>query len=239
MSTTILDRPPAVAAHRTAVRRAVRDIVPIAAAAVPFGTVVGVTLGHAGLVGLPALSATALVYAGSAQLAALSTLIAGGAPLGAVLAGLIVNARLVLYSASHGERFRDGHPAWFRWLAPLTTVDQTFALAAQAHDLAGRAFRRYWVTIGLVLGAIWLSAVALGMQLGQVLPEASPMAVAVPATMMSLLVPHLGDSRRRRVAVTAAVVGIAGRGLPSGLGIVVAIVVALAVAGPDTPKETP
>lgn len=220
------------------VQRGARDILPLAAAAVPFGMVVGVTLGHAGLDGVPALAATALVYAGSAQLATMTILIAGGGPLGAVLAGAIVNARLVLYSASHGDRFRD-HPAWFRWLAPLTTVDQTFALAAAARDLGGAAFRRYWVTIGLVLGAVWTAAVATGLHLGAVLPESSPMEVAAPATMVSLLVPHLGDARMRRVALTAAAVAVAGRALPSGFGIVAAICVGLAVAGRSSEQAQP
>lgn len=227
-----LERPTALP-----VARATRDILPIAAAVVPFGMVVGVTLDHAGLTGLPALAGTALLYAGSAQLATLTILIAGGGPLGAVLAGVIVNSRMVLYSASHGARFRADHPAWFRWVAPLTTVDQTFALAAQARDLTGAAFRRYWVTIGMVLGAIWLAAVTAGMSLGSVLPEVSPMDVAAPATMVSLLAPHLGDRRMRRVVVTAAVVGVAGRVLPAGLGIVAAIVVALVAAGPSHTED--
>ena len=233
MSTTTVLAPPRAPARPDRVgRRAVRDILPIAAAVVPFGTVVGVTLDAAGLTGVPALVATGLVYAGSAQLAALTILIAGGGPLGAVLAGAIVNARMLLYSASHGDRFRHGQPAWFRWVAPILTVDQTFALGEGARDLAPAEFRRYWTTIGLVLGAVWLAAVALGMQLGAVLPASSPMAVAVPATMVSLLVPHLGQPRMRRAALVGVVVGLLAQGLPSGLGIVVAIAAGLAAAGP-------
>lgn len=212
-------------------RRAVRDILPLAAAVVPFGTVVGVALDQAGLTGLPALAGTALVYAGSAQLAALSVLTTGGGLVGAVLAGAIVNTRMLLYSAGLSARFR-GHPAWFRWLAPMTMIDHTFLLATEVQGLGRRAFRHYWVTIGLVLGAVWLSAVAVGMGLGSVLPERNPMEVAAPATMVALLMPHLTDRRMRRVAAVAALLGGAGRVLPGGVGIVVAIVVALVAAGP-------
>lgn len=218
--------------------RAARDILPLAAAVVPFGTVVGVTLDDAGLTGLPALTGTALLYAGSAQLATLSVLIAGGGPLGAVLAGAIVNSRMLLYSAGLSPRFKD-QPAWFRWIAPLTTVDQTFALATQASGLDRRAFRQYWLTLGAVLGAIWLTAVSVGMSVGSALPDHSPMEVAAPATMVSLLVPHLGDRRMRRVVLTAAAVAVAGRLLPDGVGIVAAIAVGLVAAGPDTGKVTP
>ncbi len=211
--------------------RAIRDILPLAMAVVPFGTVVGVTLNTAGLTGPLALVGTAVVYAGSAQLAALSVLTTGGGLLGAVLAGAIVNSRMLLYSAGLSTRFRD-QPVWFRWLAPMTMIDQTFVLATEARDLDRRSFRHYWFTMGLVLGVVWLSAVAVGMGLGSALPEHSPMEVAAPATMIALLVPHLVDRRMRRVAVVAAALAIVGRFLPGGVGIVIAIVVALAAAGP-------
>lgn len=217
---------------RSPVTRAVRDILPLAAATAPFGAVVGVTLDQAGLVGVPALAGTAVLYAGSAQLATLSTMTAGGGVVGAVLAGAVVNSRLLLYSASHGPRFRDGQPSWFRWLAPLTTVDQTFALAAAASDLRGTGFRRYWTTMGLVLGAAWLGAVAVGMQLGNVVPAHGPLGVAAPATLVALLVPHLADRRKRRAAVAAGLAALAAGALPGGLGIAVAVVAGLLVAGP-------
>lgn len=219
-------------APRHVARRAARDILPLAAAVVPFGTVVGVTLEHAGLTGPAALTGTALLYAGSAQLATLSVLIAGGGPLGAVLAGAIVNSRMLLYSAGLSGRFRH-QPTWFRWLAPLTTVEQTFALATEVDGLDQHGFRQYWVTIGAVLGGIWLAAVSVGMSLGSVLPDHNPMEVAAPATMVALLMPHVADRRMRRVALVAAVIAVAGRLLPGGTGLVVAIVIGLVVAGPS------
>ena len=212
------------------IRRAVRDILPIAFAGAPVGSVVGGTLAQSGLTGAPALAGTVLVYAGSAQLATLSVMIGGGAPLGAIAAGVLVNARLLLYSAGLSKRFSD-QPRWFRWIGPLTTVDQTFALATAAEDLDTDGFRRYWITIGTVLALVWLTAVTLGLGLGSLLPEQSPLAVAAPATMIALLVPHLGNSRMRRVALGAATVAAATRVLPSGIGIIAAIGVALAAGG--------
>lgn len=211
--------------------RATRDILPLALSVVPFGAVVGVALDKAGDAGIGALVATVLLYAGSAQLATLSVLAAGGGVLGAVLAGAIVNARLLLYSAAHGHRFRTGQPTWFRWVGPLTTVDQTFALASAAPDLVGRAFRRYWGVMGTVLGTVWITAVVLGTRLGDVLAGPSPLDMAAPATLVALLVPHLGDPRLRRVAAVAGVTALVGAGLPSGLGLAAAVLAGLVVAG--------
>lgn len=215
------------------VSRGAIDVMPLALSVVPFGVVVGLALDHAGLVGVPALVGTALLYAGSAQLATLSVITAGGGVVGAVIAGAVINARLLLYSASHGHRFRHDQPTWFRWVAPLTTVDQTFALGAAAGHLHGAAFRRYWTTIGLVLGTVWLAAVALGMSVsGGLSAGPSPMDVAAPATMVSLLVPYLPDRRLRRVALVAALAAMVGQALPSGLGVAGAIFAGLVVAGP-------
>lgn len=58
------------------------------------------------------------------------------------------------------------------------------------------------------------------------------MDVAAPATMVSLLVPHLADRRLRRVVLVAALAALVGHALPSGLGVAGAIFAGLAVAGP-------
>lgn len=215
------------------VHRAIRDILPIGAAVVPFGAVVGVTLDQVGLTGFPALLATGLLYAGSAQLATLSVLLGGGGLLAAVVAGAVVNSRMLLYSASLSPNFR-GHPSWFRWFGPLTTVDQTYALVGTVDDLPPAGFRRYWLALGATLMVFWVGATGLGVSLGSVVPTNSPMEVAAPATLVALLVPHLRDGRLRRAAATAAVVSALGVLLPSGVGIVLAITVALVVAGPTT-----
>lgn len=233
MSASLATRP--VDATTAPVRRAVRVMLPVAVAVIPFGTVVGVTMAQTDVATVPALAATALVYAGSAQLAAVSAVLAGSGVVGAVVAGLIVNARLVLYSATFGQRFRDGQPIWFRWLGPLTTVDQSFAVAAAAPDLEGAAFRRFWVTCGVLLGGLWLVAVGAGMALGDALTPDSPLQVAGPAILVALLVPHLRTARLRRVAIAASAVGTAALVVPSGVAIVLAIVAGLAAAGP-TPE---
>lgn len=214
--------------------RGVRDILPLAVAVVPFGTVVGVAMTETGLTGLPALVGTAAVLAGAAQLAALTVLSTGGGLVAAVLAGVFVNARMLLYSAGMSARFAE-QPRWFRWLGPQTMIDQTFLIATEARDLDPRAFRRYWATIGGVIASLWLCAVWAGMMLGSTLPAHSPLEIAAPAVMVALLIPSLTDQRRRRVALVAAAISGSGGLLPGGTAIVVAIVAALLVAGPSAP----
>lgn len=72
--------------------QALHDMTPIVVSILPFGMLVGVSIGRLGLAPVAALLDTFLIYSGSAQLAATSLLEAGGslaAVLTAVLSGLV------------------------------------------------------------------------------------------------------------------------------------------------------
>ncbi|MFA9432542.1 AzlC family ABC transporter permease [Egicoccus sp. AB-alg2] len=216
--------------------RAARDILPVALAVLPFATVLGVALGALAVPAGPALVASGLVYAGSAQLAAMTALDEGVVLLGAVGVATLINARLLLYGAAMAGRFA-GQPTWFRWLGPLVLVDQTYATASAGAPDEPSSFRRYWLTAGAVLGVIYLTGIGLGMGLGAVVPPHPALGMAVPCTFLALLAPKFTDPRARRVALVAAGVAVAGRALPAGLGIVLAIMVGVAAA-PRHEKET-
>ena len=94
----------------------------------PFGLFLGVTLSAYGEHPLAVLAGAALVYGGSAQLATSTVLHAGAGLLAAVLAGVVVSARMLLYGAALADRFAD-QPRWFRWLGPATLLDQTYLSA--------------------------------------------------------------------------------------------------------------
>ena len=101
------------------------------------------------------------VYGGSAQLTTVTLLSQGSTLLLAVLSGVVVNLRLLLYSAALGERFA-GQPILFRWLAPHLMIDQTFLMAQGRAELTGRVFRRYWLWLGALVLVVWCSSVAAG-----------------------------------------------------------------------------
>src|SRR5688500_9535548 len=108
---------------------ALRDIAPLLVGLVPFAMILGVTMSDAGIhvgVGVPG---SFVLYAGSAQLAALA-LMQSGAGLGTILLSVvIVNARMLLYGASLEPRFRN-QPRWFRWIGPHFMVDQSYVVAS-------------------------------------------------------------------------------------------------------------
>jgi predicted branched-subunit amino acid permease len=218
-------------AARSIDRQAVRDLLPVVVGLVPFAVVIGVTI--AGSPAVPAwagLVATPLLYAGSAQLAALSLLDGGSGVVTVLLTVAVVNGRLSIYGAALEPRFRC-QPAWFRWLAPHTLVDQTYALATARPDLDDPArFRRYWLTAGVVLGLAWTGVIALAAMAGPEIPTDSPLTFAAPAVFVGLVVPRLRARVARRPALIAATVALLASPLPSGLGVLLAATAGMAPA---------
>ena len=112
-----------------AARQGVLDMVPLFAAYVPFALVIGSAVADHGSV-VAGWAGSWLIFGGSAHLAAIRTLDQAGAVV-AVLTALMVNARLVIYSASLARRWRD-QPRWFRTVGAALVIDPTWA-AAERH----------------------------------------------------------------------------------------------------------
>jgi predicted branched-subunit amino acid permease len=219
-------------AARTIVDRdAVRDIGPMLLSVLPFAAIIGVTIGQARTVPVWAgLLAAPVLYAGSAQLAAITLLESGAALTTVVLSAAIINARLGLYGMLVEPRFR-GQPTWFRWLAPHFLVDQTYVIVVARDDLHDPArFRRYWLTAGLILGAGWTIGMGAAIHLGPVVSADSPLSFTATAVFVGLLVPQLRTRVARRPAAIAGAVTLIAAPLPNGLGLLVGIAAGVAPA---------
>ncbi|MDX1622053.1 MAG: AzlC family ABC transporter permease [Nitriliruptorales bacterium] len=204
-------------------RDALRDILPVTVSVVPFALIIGVTIARAGsLANWIGLFSGFGYYSGSAQLASV-TLVAAGSTIPLVVGTTaIINARLLMYGAALQPHFQH-QPAWFRWLGPHYLVDQTYALATARPELGDdpERFRRYWVSMGAVLGGGWMLAMTTGVLAGPVLPRIEAFDFAVPAVFIGLLVPRLREKAARRPALLAAVAAVIASPLPHGLGLLV------------------
>jgi predicted branched-subunit amino acid permease len=205
-----------------------RDVLPILVGLAPFAVVIGVALSQLQIPHALGVIASGLVYAGSAQLAAMN-LIGNGADVVTILVTVaVINARLLMYGAALEPRFRD-QSRLFRWLAPHFIVDQTYALAfgrpELAHDPA--RFLRYWLTVAGAITAVWLGVISLSLFAGVRMSAESPLMIAAPAIFIGMLVPKLAHRRSLVAAATAAIVSSAGAALPNGLGLLTGIVVGM------------
>jgi predicted branched-subunit amino acid permease len=199
----------------------------LAVAVAPLGLVLGVSA-TALHVGTGAnVAGAGVVFAGTAQLTAMTLISGGGSVLTVLLAVLVVNARFMLYGASLEPLFRD-QPGWFRWAGPHFIVDQTYLAAttrAQTTDLDNPArFRRYWLWLGTFLGLIWIGTVASGALIGPALPELRHLFLAGTAVFLGLLTPLLTSRPAVVGAMTAATVSALTGPVLHGSAVIVATI---------------
>jgi 4-azaleucine resistance transporter AzlC len=213
-----------MAGRRDAILDGTRAAAPVLVGVVPFGLIAGAAAVDVGLTGLQAVGLSVFVFAGASQLAAIE-LLGQDAPIAVVVvAALVINLRMLMYSASIAPHFRDAATRWRAGLAYLLT-DQAYALSITRFD-ADRPVRRRWYYLGCAvpLWGVWQVCTVIGVVLGARVPASLPLDFAVPLTFLALLVPAIDD----RASAAAAAVGgsgaVVGAGLPLNLGLVVGAV---------------
>jgi predicted branched-subunit amino acid permease len=202
-------------------RAGVLAMVPLVIAYAPFALVIGATAADHGDA-VAGWAGSWLIYGGSAHLAAMRTLYEAG-PAMAILTGLLVHARLLVYSAGLARTW-PSQPRWFRFAAAGLIIDPTFA-AAERHASgcpdAGQQ-RRYFVAAGLTLGAGWSAAIAAGALVGSRL-DGIHLEVVVPLCLLALIGEALRSVGTRAVVVVAALVAVFAARLPAGMGLLAAV----------------
>jgi predicted branched-subunit amino acid permease len=174
-------------------RDALRDLRIMAPGVIPFGIFLGLTITVTGTGTFAGLFGSGLVYGGSAQLATVTVLHLGSGLLAAVAAGVVVNARFLLYGAALEPWFH-GHPRWFRLLGAQFVLDQTYLSAVRHPAYRGSAqFRRYWLWLALSLLAVWTAALSAGITLAPLIPDMPHLVLVGTAMFVAMLVPRLID----------------------------------------------
>jgi predicted branched-subunit amino acid permease len=111
-------------------REGARDQISVAMGIAAWGLMTGVAMVQSGLSSLEAVLMTLIVYAGSAQLAAVP-MIAAGAPLWVILAAAFcVNLRFVVFSA-HLRPYLMHLPRWQRLIRGYITGDLSYVFFAR------------------------------------------------------------------------------------------------------------
>ena len=198
----------------------VRAVAPVLVGIVPFGLVAGAAAVRAGLSGLQAVGLSVVVFAGASQLAAVELLGNDASLAVVVVTALVINLRMVMYSASIAPYFREAATRWRAGIAYLLT-DQAYALSVTRFD-ADRPVRRRWYYLGVAtpLWGVWQVCTVLGVVAGARVPESLPLEFAVPLTFLALLVPAVTDRASAVAATVGGIVAVLGAGLPLNLGLI-------------------
>jgi len=209
---------------RAAYLTGVRAALPLAVPPAPFAMALGIVIRESQSVStLAGWASSWIIFAGSAQLAALELLDDGASIAVVVLTIAMINARHIVYSAAFSLRLGQV-PRWFRIIGSYLLIDQVFAVdEMQPPVLSTR--KRMWTFLGAasVFWIVWNSFVVIGMTAGGFLPDDFPVNFIVAVLFASLMVLAI----RNRPGIAAAIVGgfvaIVARDLPSGMNVVIAI----------------
>jgi 4-azaleucine resistance transporter AzlC len=201
-------------------RRGIRLAAPLVPAAAAVGASFGVLARTAHFDVVAAVLMSATTFAGSAQVAAVSVLGAGGGVAAAVVAALLLNARYAPIGISVANGFR-GHVAR-RLAESQLVVDESWALSGGGTPGFDRLVL---LGVGVTLWFAWVGGTAVGALLGQAIGD--PSAFGLDGAFTALFVALLAAQLRDRRHVAAAVVGAAIAALltpfvPPGVPIVAA-----------------
>ena len=219
-----------------------RAMVPWLAGIVPFGLVIGVSAAQADVPALAGWLTGPLIYAGSSQLAAIGMLDGGAAPVVVVASALIINIRLIFYSATMARYWR-GTPRWWRLLAAYPIVDPSVAVGLDGYQRLGRdRGHAHYLGGAVVLWVSWLAAIGAGATVGAGLPAGLHLEFVMPLYLVGQTIPKLAHPAQRRAIFAAAAVALLALWAPLQLGIALAIAVGVTVGltrHPDEPTQSP
>ena len=195
---------------------------PILLSMIPFGLVFGVTAASSDVDLLAAWASSFIVFAGASQIAIVEVLDSGGSVLVAIATAVIINARLVMYSADIG-RYTPALSASRKARVAYLLTDQAYLVTATRLPEPGRAngLFSYYIGAALSLWTVWQVSTTAGMVVGAALPETWELEFAVPLVFLALLVLAVRDRPGVMAAVVGGAVALATVPLPYNLGLLV------------------
>lgn len=187
-------------------RRGVRLGVPFAVVGFVLSLSFGVLATQAGFSPLQAIVASTIVFAGSAQFAALAIVSAGGGIPAALAAGAMMNSRFLAMGIALAPSLTGGPLR--RALTGQAVVDSSWVLASRGDGTFDR---------GLLLGSTapqyltWVLGSVVGAFAGDVIgdPGRFGLDAIFPTFFLGLLITEMADPRRRVAALLGAGVALA------------------------------
>jgi 4-azaleucine resistance transporter AzlC len=181
-----------------------------------------------------------LVLAGASEFLFIGIVAAGGNPLAAALAGLLVNARHLPYGLALPDMTGPDVTGrgWRRLLGSHVMNDESVVFALAQDDLP-RKRAAYWAC-GLGVLLCWPAGAVLGALIGGTIKNTGAFGLDAmfPAVILALIMPALRDRVRLRAALAGAVIALAAAPfLPAGLPVLLALGGLAGLLRPRRPRD--
>lgn len=209
---------------RERLREGIRAGVPLAVAALVLSFSFGV-LARPVMGSVAPIVMSVILFAGSAQFAALAVLQGDGGAFAAILAGVLLNLRFAPMGIALAPSMRGGW--WRRALTGQAVVDASWAIANRG---GGRFDPLVMLGATLPQYPMWVLGTVLGVLLGGLVgdPLTLGLDAIFPAFFLALLVPELRDRRGIATALIGAGIALALVPVaPAGVPIIAASAAAL------------
>lgn len=218
--------------RKSAYKRGVLDGAPFFFLAVPFAMLFGVVATEAGFDVAQVMGFSVVVIAGAAQFTAVQ-LMTEQTPIWLVLAAsLAVNLRMAMYSASLQPHLGKAR-LWQRMLVSYVNLDQSYAQSMlkfeDEPDMPLQDKFLYFMGTVTIIWPAWYAFTLVGALVGNTIPAFIPLDFVMPAMFLSMAAPMLRSFAHLGAAVASIIVALIFSFLPSGAGLLLAAIVAMAV----------
>lgn len=186
--------------------RGMLDTLPLSLAVIPWGILTGALAIKTGMTPLQGQLMSLLVFAGAAQLSAM-TLLAGSASLGAIYGStFVISARHLLYSVTFREHVLELPLRW-RLAIAFVLTDEMFAVSQDHVHRTGQFSAIYALVSGFTFYLVWNIATLVGIVLGDSLQNLESLGLdfVIIAIFISMTFDQI---RRYPVAVAIIVSGV-------------------------------
>lgn len=215
-------------------RAGARDSIGILLGLIPFALVFGIAADGAGLSTLQTVAMSAGIFAGTAQLVMVELMDANAGLAIIIITGLVINLRMLMYSASIAPHFTEYGKRTRAYLAYFLT-DHVYAVSIgeYADESRDRDKRLYYLGLGVCIWLVWVITTAIGYVLGAGIPASLNLQFAIPLVFLAILVPAINAYPHLVAALTSALVAIAAAlavsqtGLPEGADLLIAAAVGI------------
>ena len=222
----------AATTSKFAFREGVIAGLPFTIFAIPFATLFGVVATEAGLNVAQTMGFSLLVIAGAAQFTAVQLMTENAPVWVALAAALAVNLRMAMYSASLQPHL-GALPFRKRAIIAYCNIDQSFAVGSAKFEAepSMTLSDKFAFFIGAITPVMpfWVLFTWVGAVAGTAIPDTWALDFAMPILFLALVAPMLRTLAHVAAAVTSVAAALALAGLPSGFGLLLAGLAAMAV----------
>jgi len=212
-----------------------RDILPLAASVAVYGLAFGLLAAQAGFTALQVSAMGVVVYAGASQIIMTQQWLAGAGFAASIVAGLILNLRILLITASLRDVFVN-RPWWQVAFGAHLSADENWALLIARRAQGREVGYAYLVGGGLAQMAAWCGSTVAGVLFAEVIPD--PKALGMDFAFTAAFIAIARSLWRGRsdllpwvVAVAVVFVGVKMFGAPAHWMLALGGVCGAAVAG--------